>query len=251
MVNWLILSSLFGVLRSIPTASAHYRFATLIAPNVTTKNAVRQPVSWNPMVDLASNNMRCNINAGVAKEVVELQAGTDLAFGLDNSIFHPGPGALYLGKVPESESAATWDGSGQNWFKIKNWGGYPSNWNWVFPDILNVWQVNGTIPLAVPSGEYLLRMEHIALNQGIGQKETQYYVSCAQVRIVGGGNGTPAPLVTIPGHFQPNDPGLQIDVFHPVLGTVYRVRFMVGCLALLGSLKTFRRSQGQMSGRDS
>lgn len=93
------------------------RFATLIAPNVTTKNAVRQPVSWNPMVDLASNNMRCNINAGVAKEVVELQAGTDLAFGLDNSIFHPGPGALYLGKVPESESAATWDGSGQNWFK--------------------------------------------------------------------------------------------------------------------------------------
>ena len=72
------------------------------------------------MVDLASNDMRCNINTGAAKEIVELQvqAGTGIALGLDNSIFHPGPGALYLGKVPEGESAATWDGSGQNWFKV-------------------------------------------------------------------------------------------------------------------------------------
>lgn len=87
---------------------------------------------------------------------------------------------------------------------------------------MNVWRVNATIPAAVPSGEvshplafcflpphsdlwfpqYLLRMEHIALNQGINQTETQYYVSCAQIKVVGGGNGAPSPLVAIPGHFQ-------------------------------------------------
>lgn len=95
------------------------RFTTLIAYDINTTDAIRQPTTWNPMIDLTSDNMRCNINNGPAKEVVELQAGADVALGLDNAIFHPGPGALYLGKVPEGGNAATWDGSGQRWFKVK------------------------------------------------------------------------------------------------------------------------------------
>lgn len=88
---------------------------------------------------------------------------------------------------------------------------------WDF-EVLNQYQVNATIPAAVPSGEvsrrfhnlsiqanvdadqYLLRAEQIGL---LIYLEPQYYVSCAQVKIVNGGDGKP-PLVAIPGHFQPD-----------------------------------------------
>lgn len=34
------------------------------------------------------------------------------------ALSHPGPTQVYLGKVPSGSTAATWDGSGANWFKI-------------------------------------------------------------------------------------------------------------------------------------
>ncbi|TEB27399.1 hypothetical protein FA13DRAFT_1794798 [Coprinellus micaceus] len=154
-------------------------------------------------MDATSDDMRCNIVNGRAKETVTIPAGTSVALGLDNVIYHPGPATLYLGKVPEGETAATWDGSGVNWFKIKNWGGVYDPAMWDF-EVLNQYQVNATIPAAVPSGEYLLRAEQIGL---LIYLEPQYYVSCAQVKIVNGGDGKP-PLVAIPGHFQPDDPWL-------------------------------------------
>ena len=73
-------------------------------------------------MDATSNNMRCNVVNGPAKETVTIPAGTHIALGLDNVIYHPGPATLYLGKVPEGETAVTWDGSGVNWFKVSGWG---------------------------------------------------------------------------------------------------------------------------------
>jgi hypothetical protein len=98
------------------------RFTTLITPAVTTKDAIRYPLTYDPLMDATSDDMRCNIVNGRAKETVTIPAGTSVALGLDNVIYHPGPATLYLGKVPEGETAATWDGSGVNWFKVSGWG---------------------------------------------------------------------------------------------------------------------------------
>jgi hypothetical protein len=60
----------------------------------------------------------------------------------------------------------------------------------------------------VPSGKYLVRVESIALHQAQAAGGAQFYLSCAQVEITGGGNGTPGPLVAFPGAYKATDAGL-------------------------------------------
>ncbi|OTA75430.1 glycoside hydrolase family 61 protein, partial [Hypoxylon sp. CO27-5] len=75
--------------------------------------------------------------------------------------------------------------------------------------------VNVTIPKAVPSGKYLVRVESIALHQAQSVGGAQMYLSCAQVEVTGGGNGTPGPLVAFPGAYKATDPGLRWS-YYPV-----------------------------------
>lgn len=49
-------------------------------------------------------------------------------------------------------------------------------------------------------------------------------VFCAEIEVSGGQNGTPSPLVSIPGHLNPSSPGVKFNVFgtpgeqYPTLG---------------------------------
>lgn len=84
-----------------------------------------------------------------------------------------------------------------------------------------------TLPANLPAGEYLMRMENIALHsaQGFGGGEiymfifvyrcphldnlylrplAQFYISCAQLNVQSSGTGTPGPLVAIPGVYSGN-----------------------------------------------
>jgi hypothetical protein len=65
------------------------------------------------------------------------------------------------------------------------------------------------IPPTVPNGEYLIRIEHLALH-ATSNTGPQFYISCAQIRVDGGGNGTPGPLVSFPGAYDVNDPILSV-----------------------------------------
>jgi hypothetical protein len=40
----------------------------------------------------------------------------------------------------------------------------------------------------------------------------QFYISCAQVTVTGGGSGNPGPTVSIPGAFKETDPGYTANV---------------------------------------
>ena len=97
--------------------------------------------------------------------------------------------------------------------------------------------VDFDIPKNVPSGKYLVRVESIALHQAqsVGGAQVssrsnmlylviiskhanslpQIYLSCAQVEVTGGGNGTPGPLVSFPGAYRSNDQGLLWS-YYPV-----------------------------------
>jgi hypothetical protein len=75
--------------------------------------------------------------------------------------------------------------------------------------------VSFTIPKNVPSGKYLVRVESIALHQAQSVGGAQMYLSCAQVEVVGGGSGTPGPLVAFPGAYNANDPGLRWS-YYPI-----------------------------------
>jgi hypothetical protein len=77
-------------------------------------------------------------------------------------------------------------------------------------------KVYATIPASLPSGDYLLRVEQIGLHVASTVNGAQFYLSCAQVTVTGGGNGNPSPLVSFPGAYSPTDPGLLIDIYYPI-----------------------------------
>ncbi|KAK7438901.1 hypothetical protein VKT23_017828 [Stygiomarasmius scandens] len=208
-------TSIIATALFLQSASAHYIWTTLVTDTESTMDAVRQPINNSPVTDVTSPDITCNVNNGPASETAEVAAGSDITFLLDNTLYHQGPAAIYLGKVPDGSTAADWDGSGEAWFKIAEWG---ATFNpFTFTDF-NLGQLGTTIPADVPTGEYLLRIEQIGLHV---TGAPQFYISCAQVSITGGGSGSPE-MVSIPGYLSADDPSLTVNIYDPV-PTAYTV----------------------------
>ncbi|EDR03447.1 glycoside hydrolase family 61 protein [Laccaria bicolor S238N-H82] len=190
------------------STSAHYIFNTLIAGSKTSTQAVRQPLNNTPFHDITSSDATCNHDPGNASETVQVNAGDTIGFNVDVAIYHKGPAAIYLGQSPTD--AFNWDGSGQHWFKIAEWG---ANFDpFSFTD-LGLSQLTTTIPNNVPSGQYLVRVEQAGLHLGTGVVE--WFVSCAQIEVMNGGSGNPSK-VAIPGYLSNPDPELTLNIYYPV-----------------------------------
>jgi hypothetical protein len=71
------------------------------------------------------------------------------------------------------------------------------------------------IPAAVPSGKYLVRIEHIGVHNAANYGGAQFFVACGQVEVTGGGSGTPGPLVAFPGEYKPDHPGIYFNNYYP------------------------------------
>ncbi|KAF1959235.1 hypothetical protein CC80DRAFT_585559 [Byssothecium circinans] len=114
---------------------------------------------------------------------------------------------------------STLEASGNVWFKIGSISAVQGNGPLTSDE--KTWpaykktSVEFTIPKNVPSGKYLVRVESIALYQAQSAGGAQIYLSCAQVEVTRGGNGTPGPLVAFPGAYSANDPGL-IWSYYPI-----------------------------------
>ena len=59
-------------------------------------------------------------------------------------------------------------------------------------------------------------MEAIALHSASSYGGAQFYISCGQVSITGGGSGKPGPLVAIPGVYTGNEPGILLNIYYPI-----------------------------------
>ncbi|KAF2270945.1 hypothetical protein CC78DRAFT_549957 [Lojkania enalia] len=203
------------------TAAAHYTFPQLIAKGSPTGawKYVRKTTNYQsngPVTDVSSTQIRCyELNPGTPSETYEVNAGDTVGFTAQASISHPGPLQFYMAKVPAGKTAATWDGSGNVWFKVFEQGANisPSGMSW--PSSGKT-QVTVPIPKSLPSGEYLFRVEHIALHSASSAGGAQFYISCAQLKVNNGGNGNPQPLVSFPGAYKPSDPGIQINIYYPI-----------------------------------
>lgn len=73
-------------------------------------------------------------------------------------------------------------------------------------------RVRFTIPKDTPSGQYLVRLEHIAMH-GVQSGDTEFYFECAQIEVVNGRQGRPGPLVKIPGLYDREDPALRFFIY--------------------------------------
>jgi hypothetical protein len=120
-----------------------------------------------------------------------------------------------MAKVPTGKTAANWDGSGNVWFKIFSEGPVISAGTLSWPSSGKK-AVSVPIPKSLPSGEYLFRVEHIALHSASAAGGAQFYLSCAQVKVTGGGSGSPTDLVAFPGAYKATDPGIMINIYYPI-----------------------------------
>jgi len=204
------------------TATAHYTFPALIANGGATSawQYVRKTTNYQsngPVTDVSSTQIRCyELSPGTpAPATMEVQAGSTLGFTAQSSISHPGPLMFYMAKVPAGKTAANWDGSGNVWFKIYEQGATISSAGMAWAS-QGKSQVTVPIPKSLPSGDYLFRVEHIGLHSAGSAGGAQFYISCAQITVKGGGNGSPSPLVSFPGAYKASDPGIQINIYYPI-----------------------------------
>ena len=160
----------FVVAALAAAASAHYVFPSVLVGGKATPawTNVRQYTTYytnNPVTDVTSVDIRCNVGGStISTNTTTVNAGDTIGFTANPSIYHPGPAQVYMAKVPSGANVATWDGSGSVWFKILALG--PSSYassglTWVSD---NAAQITFAIPKSLPTGDYLIRMEHIGLH---------------------------------------------------------------------------------------
>ncbi|KAF2021949.1 lytic polysaccharide monooxygenase [Aaosphaeria arxii CBS 175.79] len=191
----------------------HYTFPALTGS--TDWQYVRTTANYQSnagLSDVSSPQIRCYTTGTKGSQSQTVAAGSSVGFKASPNIFHPGPLQFYMAKVPSGQSLETWDGSGNVWFKIysepASVSGGQLSWG-----SLNKGSVSVTIPRNVPSGDYLLRIEHIALHQASNVNGAQFYISCAQIKVTGGGSGSPSPLVSFPGAYKSSDPGIKVNIY--------------------------------------
>jgi cellulase len=129
---------------------------------------------------------------------------------------HYGPVLVYMSKVADASTA---DGS-TPFFKVfqDTWakntaGGGGSDDYWGTKDLnKNCGKMDVKIPANLAPGDYLLRAEAIALHAASGAGGAQFYVTCYQITVTGGGSSSPAG-VSFPGAYKATDPGIQINIY--------------------------------------
>ncbi|OTA97126.1 glycoside hydrolase family 61 protein [Hypoxylon sp. CO27-5] len=212
---------LTGLLLAVTAVQAHYTFPRLVVNGKSEQadwwatRKTKNVDSKQGVENAASPDIRCYSNQNAAN-IITVPAGATIHYISTQQVNHPGPTQYYLAKVPAGKSASNWDGSGNVWFKIKTTTPTIDNNKQVtWPSQNEYVLTNATIPAATPDGEYLLRVEQIALHLANKPNGAQFYLACTQIKITDGGNGTPGPLVALPGAYKSDDPGILVN-----LGTI-------------------------------
>jgi len=212
-------SLLAAVLLSVTTAtSAHYTFPTLLVNGQATGQwqYVRRTDNYQtnaPITDVSSQSFRC-YTGGATASTASVAAGSTIGIQASQAVYHDGVLNVYMAKAPGS--VANWDGSGQVWFKVYEVSAVTNGGKSISFPANNVDRFSFAIPKSIPSGEYLVRVEHIALHAASTFQGAQFYVSCAQVSVTGGGSGQPGPLVSIPGVYTGREPGIMLNIYYPI-----------------------------------
>ncbi|KAF8892332.1 glycoside hydrolase family 61 protein [Gymnopilus junonius] len=218
------MRSLIATAALIASAAAHATFQELWINGVDAgSSCVRLPASNNPVTDVTSSDLTCNIH-GTSPNLCPVQAGDVITVEMhqqpgDRSCAneaiggdHYGPVQIYMAAVSDAVSA---DGPSASWFKISEIG-LPSEARIIgeqkFSMSDNCGHYSFTIPSDIAPGNYLLRAEVIALHVASSLGGAQFYMSCYQLSVSGSGSAKP-PTVKIPGAYSASDPGILINIY--------------------------------------
>ncbi|KAF5360689.1 hypothetical protein D9756_004861 [Leucocoprinus leucothites] len=188
---------------------------------------VRVPSTNTPVTDITSSSIACNAGVSPTSDVIHVAAGSQVTAhfhrlptgynGPDPSDpldpTNKGPAIAYLAAV---DSATQSDVSGLKWFKIWQDGYDTTTHAWGSDHLFN----NGgnatfTIPSCIASGDYLLRVESIALQSATRYPGAQFYMSCAQLSVTQDSTkqAKQPNTVSLPGAYKSTDPGIVTSIF--------------------------------------
>ncbi|KAJ5040388.1 uncharacterized protein L3040_006044 [Drepanopeziza brunnea f. sp. 'multigermtubi'] len=211
-----MLSTCAVVASLLSAASAHQNLHQFWVNDVSPgyEVAIRRPPSNNPVTDVTSEDIVCNVGGNIVpSNVVTAPAneGDSIKVQWDSST-HPGPITHMLFGPVDDASQATGVGS---WFKIDE---FASTENGTWANVIMAAQdmtYTFNLPTGLASGEYLLRSEMLALHGAADLGGAQFYIGCAQLKITGTGSaGSCGPSIELPGAYKADDPNIYIpDVY--------------------------------------
>jgi cellulase len=202
---------------------------------------IRAPPTNNPVQDVSSTDLLCGASAGSSSKLITIPAGSAVAgawaHGLggpqgsgdsDNPIAssHKGPTQVYLAKVDDAVSASA---TGLKWFKIAS-DTVTSSGVWGVDDMIKNTDSAGfgwqkfTMPSCIAPGQYLMRVELLALHSASSAGGAQFYQSCAQIKVTGSGSFSPATSaqISLPGAYSATDPGILANIYDSSIYSSYK-----------------------------
>ncbi|KAG8922320.1 hypothetical protein FRC02_011946 [Tulasnella sp. 418] len=178
---------------------------------------IRSPPNNNPVKDLNSGSMACNVNNRNVPTTVSVKGGDRITFewyhdsrGDDIlATSHKGPAVVYI--APTSSN-----GGGSVWVKLAQ-----ENYNGQWPtDKIIAAKGKHTFTLPnIAAGDYLLRPELLTLHEADttydvnSARGIQLYMNCVQIRITSSGGSTLPSGVSFPGAYKYSDPGIKFNLY--------------------------------------
>ena len=141
------------------------------------------PSLYTQVTDVTSEDLRCYTSeTDATATTLTVAAGDELSFHVNDAltIYHQGVVNVYMAQVPSGSDAASFAGDGDIWFKVFEIPAVTDGGTSISFPAQNVPSVNFTLPAALPSGQYLVRMEAIALHVASTFGGAQFYVSFAR-----------------------------------------------------------------------
>lgn len=137
---------------------------------------------------------------------------------------HLGPVQGYMAKC-DSDCKDFTPSASTKWFKVSALGLVSGSNDWYQAKMNDGSPLPVTIPSALPSGNYLLRHEIIALQNAKSPHLAEFYPNCIQMKITGGPSANTdlasvGPTANFPGTYKFSDPGIEVDVYTPPLNYV-------------------------------
>lgn len=188
----------------------------------TTPSIIRQVSSNSPVKGASNPDLNCGLSAQLAQDVAQANPGSQLEIQWSGGTtagtpwpHDTGPIMHYMAKC--DGPCSSYQSANAEWFKIAELGLESGDETWYQSQIKSGQPSSVTIPSTLAAGDYLLRTELIALQNGMSLGGAEFYPACIQLTIGGSQTGGPtsSETVTFPGGYSDTDAGiLTPDVYN-------------------------------------
>jgi len=194
----------------------------------TNPSVVRRISTIDPVKGATNPFVNCGQNATAASLIANANPGSALTFkwvasNEENWPHNTGAMLTYMANCGNT-TCDQFDSSTAQWFKINEIGLEADGSTWFLQNLMNGEVANVTLPSDIAPGNYLIRHEIIALHLANTIGGAEFYPSCSQLTLSGSGTGAPTSneLVSLPGAYSDNDPGIYVpNIFNGLTNYVF------------------------------